>query len=244
MNAASNSSKSQLSQGGIESLTIYGHLMNANGARNYYVIASRETSVTQPTDKSGYLSCSRRVVSTFWAILNVVIEMQQRRHKKSSIIKSFSNTELSHDIPNRKWRYLVERTWIVAIHFPGDSFDVIEARLGPQVSETTFSVKTATFPLRVSQTTPGYHWTLFVATILTYGRLVVRFVAAMMVSNHFRHYETWRGKLMLVSTCGGFEPLNFYSVVFFKTSLFKVKLHHSLQKLNYYPALYFVLHSL
>ena len=71
-------------------------------AKHYGVIASGDTTMTQPTGESGYLHCSTGVVSYFQANLNVDIEMRQWRHQWSLITESFPYMELPQDIPDQQ----------------------------------------------------------------------------------------------------------------------------------------------
>ena len=114
-------------------------------AKNYYVIASPETSVTQATGEFVYLSCSTRVVRQIRANLNADIDMWQRYQHWSSITESFTKMELSQDLLKPTVTTRNGKTWFVANHSLGNALDIVEARQKLQKSETYLKVKTEKF---------------------------------------------------------------------------------------------------
>ena len=78
-----------------------------------------------------------------------------------------------------------EKIWTVAIQFPGNSLDIVEARQSLEISNTSFKVRTENFVCKFLIPFQDIIALYFIATKLTYGRLLVLFAAALMGHQSF-----------------------------------------------------------
>ena len=78
--------------------------------------------------------------------------MQQWLHNRCWIDESFTNRELSLDIPGRQWPCVIQHAYNVEILSSGNALDIVEPRKKQERAKIYFKLKTGNFVFETGET--------------------------------------------------------------------------------------------